>query len=144
MPFNFDAIVIGTGFGGTVAATRLAQKGKKVLILERGTWWVTPAKLGKTPPSSFKKIPDWAKEQTPKHPVQYWTRPNHRQGPLDFFAAVRSGVNKDGLYQYSMFKQADILTASGVGGGSLIYSNVTVRPHQEVLQALMLDLTDAH
>ncbi|MCA1615391.1 MAG: hypothetical protein LC800_15075, partial [Acidobacteria bacterium] len=63
---------------------------------------------------------------------------------LDFFAAVRSGVNKDGLYQYSMFKQADILTASGVGGGSLIYSNVTVRPQQEVLQALMLDLTDAH
>jgi cholesterol oxidase len=143
MPFNFDAIVIGTGFGGTVAATRLAQKGKKVLILERGTWWVTPAKIGKAPASKFKKIPDWAKEQTPKHPVQYWSRPNHRQGMLDFFAAVRSGVNKDGLYQYSMFRQADILTASGVGGGSLIYSNVTVRPHPEVLQALMLNLTDA-
>ncbi len=143
MPFNFDAIVIGTGFGGTVAATRLAAKGKKVLMLERGTWWVTPAKIGKAPPSSFKKIPDWAKEQQPKHPVQYWTRPNHRQGLLDFFAAIRSGVNKDGLYQYSMFKQADILTASGVGGGSLIYSNVTVRPHPEVLQGIMLNLGDA-
>jgi cholesterol oxidase len=143
MPFNFDAIVIGTGFGGTVAATRLAAKGKKVLMLERGTWWVTPAKIGKAPASTLKKIPDWAKEQQPKHPVQYWSRPNNRQGLLDFFAAVRSGVNKDGLYQYSMFKQADILTASGVGGGSLIYSNVTVRPHPEVLQGIGLGLTDA-
>ena len=143
MPFNFDAIVIGTGFGGTVAATRLAQKGKKVLMLERGTWWVTPAKIGKAPASNFKKIPDWAKEQKPKHPVQYWTRPNHRQGLLNFFSAVRSGVNKDGLYQYSMFKQADILTASGVGGGSLIYSNVTVRPEAEVLQGIGLNLGDA-
>jgi cholesterol oxidase len=143
MPFNFDAIVIGTGFGGTVAATRLAAKGKKVLMLERGTWWVTPAKLGKVPPSTRDPIPVWAKKQTPKHPVQYWTRPNHRQGLLDFFTAIRSGVNKDGLYQYSMFKQADILTASGVGGGSLIYSNVTVRPHAEVLNGIGLGLTDA-
>ena len=143
MAMNFDAIVIGTGFGGTIAATRLAAKGKKVLMLERGTWWVTPAKIGKAPPSALKKIPEWAKEQSPKHPVQYWTRPNHRQGLLDFFAAVRSGRNKDGLYQYSMFKQADILTASGVGGGSLIYSNVTVRPQTEVLQALGLNLGDA-
>jgi cholesterol oxidase len=35
---DFDAIVIGTGFGGTIAATRLAAKGKKTLMLERGTW----------------------------------------------------------------------------------------------------------
>ncbi|MGI8918157.1 MAG: hypothetical protein ACR2H6_06100 [Pyrinomonadaceae bacterium] len=51
MPMNFEAIVIGTGFGGTIAAMKLAAKGK-VLMLERGTWWVTPAKLGKTPPST--------------------------------------------------------------------------------------------
>lgn len=140
---DFDAIVIGTGFGGTVAATRLAAKGKKVLILERGTWWVTPAKLGKAPASPRPSIPVWAKTQNPPQPVQYWTRPDHRQGLLDLFAAIRSGANKDGLYQYSMFKQADILTASGVGGGSLIYSNVTVRPNTEVLQGIGLNLGDA-
>lgn len=140
---DYDAIVIGTGFGGTVAATRLAAKGKKVLILERGTWWVTPSKIGKAPPSPRKPIPVWAKEQDPPQPVQYWTRPNHREGLLDFFAAIRSGINKDGLYQYSMFKQADILTASGVGGGSLIYSNVTLRPLPDVLQGIGLNLGDA-
>ncbi|HEY0097716.1 MAG TPA: GMC oxidoreductase [Pyrinomonadaceae bacterium] len=143
MPMNFDAIVIGTGFGGTIAATRLAAKGKKVLLLERGTWWVTPAKLGKPPASTRPSIPAWAKEQKPPQPVQYWTRPDHKDGMLDFFAAIRSPFNKDGLYQYSIFKQADILTASGVGGGSLIYSNVTVRPQAEVLQGIGLNLGDA-
>ena len=76
-------------------------------------------------------------------PVQYWPRPNHKEGMLDFFASMRNQFNKKGLYQYSMFKQADILTSSGVGGGSLIYSNVTVRPQDEVLQGLMLNLGDA-
>src|SRR4029453_5545967 len=143
MAMNFDAIVIGTGFGGTIAATKLAAKGKKVLMLERGTWWVTPAKIGKAPPSTRPSIPAWAKTQQPPQPVQYWTRPDHKDGMLDFFAAVRSAFNKDGLYQYSIFKQADILTASGVGGGSLIFSNVTLRPQPEVLQGILLNLGDA-
>src|SRR5215210_5608916 len=132
MPMNFDAIVIGTGFGGTIAATKLAAKGKKVLMLERGTFWVTPEKLGQPPVG--------AKKQNPPVPVQYWPRPDHKDGLLDFFASVRSQLNKDGLYQYSIFKQADILTASGVGGGSLIYSNVTVRPQAEVLAGIGLNL----
>jgi cholesterol oxidase len=142
MPFNFDAIIIGTGFGGTVAATRLAAKGKKVLMLERGTFWVTPEKLGQPPVGGKEPIPVWAKKQTPPMPVQYWPRPNNKTGLLDFFASVRTGANREGLYQYSMFKQADILTASGVGGGSLIYSNVTVRPDAEVLQGIGLNLGD--
>jgi cholesterol oxidase len=143
MAMNFDAIIIGTGFGGTIAATKLAAKGKKVMMLERGTFWVTPEKLGQPPAGGKKPIPVWAKEQNPPMPVQYWPRPNHRDGLLDFFASVRSPFNKDGLYQYSMFKQADILTASGVGGGSLIYSNVTLRPQEEVLAGIGLSLVEA-
>jgi len=145
---DYDAIVIGTGFGGTIAATRLAQKGKKTLLLERGTWWITPEKLGKPPQPpagqpAKKPIPVWAKEQQPPHPVQYWTRPDNRQGLLALFAAIRHSANRDGLYQYSMFDQAHILTSSGVGGGSLIYSNVTLRPAKEVLQNIGLQLGDA-
>ncbi|MEW6055046.1 MAG: GMC family oxidoreductase [Bdellovibrionota bacterium] len=36
MEFDFDYIVIGSGFGGSVSAMRLAEKGYKVCVLERG------------------------------------------------------------------------------------------------------------
>src|SRR4051794_20001000 len=34
--FDFDWIVIGSGFGGSVAALRLAEKGYRVAVIERG------------------------------------------------------------------------------------------------------------
>ncbi len=39
MGHDFDAIVIGSGFGGAVMSCRLAEKGLKVLVLERGRRW---------------------------------------------------------------------------------------------------------
>lgn len=36
---DFDYIVIGSGFGGSVAALRLAEKGYSVLVLEKGRWF---------------------------------------------------------------------------------------------------------
>jgi len=33
---HFDAIVIGSGFGGSVSALRLSEKGHKVLVIEKG------------------------------------------------------------------------------------------------------------
>jgi cholesterol oxidase len=33
---HYDALVIGTGFGGSVAACRLAQAGVDVAVIERG------------------------------------------------------------------------------------------------------------
>lgn len=35
---HWDAIVIGTGFGGSTVALQLARAGKSVLLLERGRW----------------------------------------------------------------------------------------------------------
>ncbi len=34
--FDFDQVVIGSGFGGSVSALRLTEKGNRVLILEKG------------------------------------------------------------------------------------------------------------
>jgi len=45
--FDFDFIVIGSGFGGSVSAHRLAEKGYRVAVMEMGRRW-TPRDLPHT------------------------------------------------------------------------------------------------
>jgi cholesterol oxidase len=45
--FDFDFIIVGSGFGGSVSALRLVEKGYKVAVMEMGRRW-TPANLPKT------------------------------------------------------------------------------------------------
>src|SRR6266704_284872 len=142
MAFDFDVIIIGSGFGATVLALDQTAKGKSVLILERGVWWSTPELTAENPLNPyFKAHPD-------DQPLQYWPRPDHRRGLLDFLAIVKANsilgdlqdfanavadfftgqARPRPLYQYYVFDEADVVAASGVGGGSLIYSNVTLEP----------------
>ena len=37
--FDFDVIVVGSGFGGSVAALRATEKGYRVCVLESGRRW---------------------------------------------------------------------------------------------------------
>jgi len=140
--FDFDVIIIGSGFGATVLALDQNAKNKSVLILERGVWWLTPELTAENPMNPFLKT-------RPKtQPVQYWPRPDHRSGVIDLLSVVKASGALGGLqdfangiadffsgrkrpqplYRYHTFDEADVLTASGVGGGSLIYSNVTLEP----------------
>ena len=141
MAVDFDVIIIGSGFGVTVLALDQAGKGKTVLILERGVWWNSPEVTAENPMSAYLKM------QT----VQYWPRPDHRRGLVDFLGIVKAnGVLGDlqgfangvadffsdkprpqPLFRYNTFDEVDILTASGVGGGSLVYSNVTLEPYRD-------------
>ena len=46
---HFDAVIVGSGFGGSVTAYRLAEAGQRVCLLERGKPY---------PPGSFPRSPD--------------------------------------------------------------------------------------
>lgn len=39
MKVTYDYVIIGSGFGGSVSALRLSEKGYKVLIIEKGKWF---------------------------------------------------------------------------------------------------------
>ena len=43
-PYDFDYIVIGSGFGGSVSALRLSEKGYGVAVIEKGKEWKTDRK----------------------------------------------------------------------------------------------------
>lgn len=54
-PFDYDYVVIGSGFGGSVSALRLSEKGYKVLVLEKGKWFNAPSDF----PTSNWKLRKW-------------------------------------------------------------------------------------
>jgi cholesterol oxidase len=44
---HFDAVIVGSGFGGSVMAYRLAEAGFQVCLLERGKAYPRPLRSGK-------------------------------------------------------------------------------------------------
>ncbi|AMX59600.1 GMC oxidoreductase [Leptospira borgpetersenii serovar Hardjo-bovis str. Sponselee] len=100
----YDAVVIGSGFGGSISALRLSEKGQKVLVLERGK---------KYSPGDFPRDV----RQTDN---LLWRYPKKRKSL--------------GLYELNFFSGLGTVTASGLGGGSLIYANVHIRPDHKVFE----------
>lgn len=145
--FDHDVVVIGTGFGGTISALSLArafearkQRGT-VLMLERGTWWSTPVETVSDKSLGARKL-----LEDNGQPVQLWSSAEHFKGFVDIFTrCLRRKGNEDGLYDLTTFGRRglfgalskndgiSILRASGVGGGSLVYANVTIQPPDFVL-----------
>ena len=97
---HHTAVVIGSGFGGTMTGLTLARefqlrgKGETLLMLERGAWWTTP--VG-TVQDKEVKTADFLRRQ--KQPVQYWSSAEHLRGFIDIvLRCVRRKGNEDGLY----------------------------------------------
>jgi cholesterol oxidase len=106
----YEAVVVGSGYGGGVAASRLARSGKHVAVLERGRELVT----GEFP-SRFPEL----REQ-----LQV-TGKRLRMGP------------PTGLYDVRLGEDMHVLVGCGLGGGSLINAGVTLRPDPRVFRDLV-------
>jgi cholesterol oxidase len=112
---RFDAIVIGSGFGGAVAACRLTQAGQRVCLLERGRRFTsTPVRAGEEPHSDFPKLPA-SDRVLPDMARLIWE-------------------NDRGLWQMRDLGNVKAFVAAGYGGGSLIYANVHLRPPEEAFE----------
>src|SRR5579875_1995115 len=96
---HYDAVIVGSGFGGAVMAYRLAEAGLHVCLLERGKAY---------PPGSFARTPYQMKRN-------FWD-------PSEGFY---------GLYNVWSFRRLTAVVSSGLGGGSLIYSNVMIRKDEK-------------
>jgi cholesterol oxidase len=94
----YDAVIVGSGFGGSIAALRLAQAGKSVLVLERGK----------------------------RYPLGGFPRDVRDIDRL--FWDEKRRVKRRGLFEFRSFSGIGAVVAAGVGGGSLIYANIHIRP----------------
>ncbi len=105
----FDLVVVGSGFGGSINALRAAEAGRSVLLLERGSQWH---------PGDFPRNPRDVDRV-------FWEQPSCSDGTR--------GLRR-GLFEIRAFSGIGVVTASGLGGGSLVYANIHVRPDAEVFE----------
>src|SRR5215211_7430057 len=152
---HHSAVVVGSGFGGTMTALPIARafkargQGETVLMLERGTWWTTPVGTVQDPEV---RTYGWLKDEK-QQPVQLWSSAENFRGFIDIYTrCFRRRGNEDGLYDLTVFGRrglfglrendgVTILRACGVGGGSLVYANVTIRPPDVVTEDARWPLT---
>ena len=112
---DYEMVVIGSGFGGSIVTCRTAKKWPgKVLLIERGKRY---------PLGSFPRTPHGLADNFWSLPSEDRARPSHvpqRQ--------------THGMFDIRNYKRIDAVLCAGLGGGSLIYANVFLEPPDQVFE----------
>ncbi|WP_329521934.1 GMC oxidoreductase [Spirillospora sp. NBC_01491] len=120
--------MIGTGYGGSVAALRLAQAGVDVHMIEMGMAWDTPGSDGKI----------FANTTNPDG-RSYWLRTKTKQPLSNFlgFPIDRKIPRYTGILDAEDFSGITVYQGRGVGGGSLVNGGMAVTPKRENFGAIL-------
>ena len=116
MQRKVEVLIIGSGFGGAIAARRLAEAGRDVLVLERGPWrdTVPNRSLGL---KNLVPLPQGAKAYT--HGLRCIGSHRLKHDIV---------LNKKGFIEAYQGDGINVICSSGVGGGSHVYAGFMDRP----------------
>src|SRR5438128_1649248 len=105
MKSEYDVVVIGSGYGGSIAASRMARAGKSVCLLEKGKE-IRPGDYPSTEKEAMKEM---------------------------FVNADRLKLgHENNLYQFDVGHDITVFHGCGLGGTSLINANVSLPPEKRV------------
>jgi cholesterol oxidase len=140
-----EAIIIGSGFGGAVAALRLGQAGVETLVLERGNRWKTSP-----PDNNARDAPIFGQDTfaTFDDPNQIppTARGDRRAGWLSNFT---TGLERTLGLPFPFTKPIDVYTGvlelikgegmevragAGVGGSTLVYNAILLEPREKLFK----------
>lgn len=120
-----ENLIIGSGFGGSITAHRLAQAGHSSVMLERGRRWTVTEPGGNV----FSDMGIGEADNRSVFLASQQPLPGiPRHTPFEPYTGVLERIFGDGI---------DIVCAAGVGGGSIVYSGMMVQPPRALWEEVM-------
>ncbi len=124
-----ENLIIGSGFGGSISAFRLAQAGHRSVVLERGRRWTV-----ETPGDDvFSSMEIGRVDQRSAWLSRTQPLPGLISGPLTPYTGVLEKITGDGM---------NVICPAAVGGGSVVYSGMMVQPPRELFAEVFGDRLD--